>query len=329
MFRSWHLPIGQASDKERTAMLRLIVIHRCEEQVFAVPEGEASLGSASGNDIALRIPGVSRRHAVVRRYAGGVEFIDLRSKNRLFVEGRKLDRAVLTPGLRVQIGEAWLELEEVPSSEEPLARAVQDSYAGDRRLAPSTATADAQKDPTDLSPHAAALALLSRVAEAGAGLPGERADLLARIVAALGAEALMTFERRRRGRLYVLEIEGEFLPRERDLIASVAGEARSSFSGQVTVKQVGCLMLAGRGSWFLAANFAEESLARERWQRDLLRVLAYRLFLPVRTLDEFSASEARRVLALVGGTKVRAAKLLGICRTTLDKLLLDRRRSKR
>src|ERR671918_3004607 len=107
-------------------MLRLLAIHGKEEQVFAVPEGEATLGSAPGSNIPLRIHGVSRRHALVRRAPGGVEVVNLKSKNGVLVEGRKVNRAVLTPGLRVQIGSAWLALEEVPSSEEPLARAVQD-----------------------------------------------------------------------------------------------------------------------------------------------------------------------------------------------------------
>jgi len=292
-------------------MLRLLVTHGSEEQVFAVPEGEARLGSASDNDIVLRIRGVSRRHAVVRRWPGGVEVLDVGSKNRLFVEGQRVIRAVLTPGLRVQIGMAWLELGEVHSSETALALLVQSSEGAEGCPPSWTASVTAKEDSRDLSRTDAALALAFHVGEAGVRLPGSRADLLARIKATLGADVLMTFEREERGKLRVFEQDGALLPKESKLISTLI-DMRTSFPGQVVVKQAGHLLLAGRDSWFLGARFAEESLAREGWRKDLLRFLAHRFFLPVRNLEEFEASEVRRVVALTGGRRRRAAKLLGI-----------------
>jgi hypothetical protein len=53
------------------------------ERVFAIPEGEARLGSTPENDMALCAPGVSRHHALVRPVPGGVEIMDLGSKNGL------------------------------------------------------------------------------------------------------------------------------------------------------------------------------------------------------------------------------------------------------
>ena len=89
-------------------MLRLFATHDSEEWTFEIPESEGRLGSAPENEIVLRVPGISRRHALVRRCPGGVELVDLGSKNGLFVEGRRVRHAFLTPGLRVQIGAAWL-----------------------------------------------------------------------------------------------------------------------------------------------------------------------------------------------------------------------------
>src|SRR5690242_3485604 len=110
-------------------MLRLLVCHGTEELTFPVPESEATLGRDPENAIALPFAGVSRRHAIVRRIPGGVEIVDQSVKNNLFAGGEKVRRAILTPGLRVQIGTAWLEVEEV-SSEAALLFARESSAAG-------------------------------------------------------------------------------------------------------------------------------------------------------------------------------------------------------
>ena len=68
-------------------MLRLVVSHGEEEYVFAVPHEETSLGSSKKNGIVLRIPGVSRTHALLRRQSGGVEIRDRGSKNGILVGG--------------------------------------------------------------------------------------------------------------------------------------------------------------------------------------------------------------------------------------------------
>ena len=274
-------------------MLRLLVMHGNEEHLFAMPEGEALLGSAADNDIVLRIAGVSRRHARLRRIPGGVEVLDRESKNHLFVAGQQVRRAVLTPGLRVQVGAAWLQVEEVSSSEEALARLSHSS--SDLAVCPPrlTVAAEPATDPRELSPADAALALAYHVAQVGVGVPGQRKDLLARIKATLGAEAFASFERRLRGKLRVWETEGSFLPEETERLSLLAapGIARD----QLLLKRTGRLLLAGRDNWFLGARFVEESLARESWRRELLRVLAHQFFQPVRSLDEIDAAEARRV----------------------------------
>jgi FHA domain-containing protein/regulatory Fis family protein len=301
-------------------MYRLLATHGYEEQVFPVPEDEARLGSDSENDIVLRVTGISRRHALVRRRPEGVEVSDLGSKNGLFVEGLRVKRAVLTPGLRIQIGAAWLEVEEVSSSEAALACMFRGS--SEPPCPPAvTPVVRAAANPRNLSKADAALALAYHVAEAGVGLPGRRTDLLARIKATLGAEAFASFERTRRGRLRILESEGGFSPEDTKLLGSLAEGARPAMPEQVMLKRAGRLLLAGRGPWFLGARFAGESLAREGWRKDLLRFLAHEFFSSVRNLDDLNASETCRVLALARGNKRRAAALLGISPGTLYKLL--------
>jgi Inner membrane component of T3SS, cytoplasmic domain/Bacterial regulatory protein, Fis family len=310
-------------------MYRLLATHGHEEQIFPVPDGEAWLGSASENEIVLRVTGVSRRHALVRRLPEGVEVLDLGSKNGLFVEGRRVKRAVLTPGLRLQIGAAWLEIEEVSSSQAALELMLQSSSEQRPHPPSMTPIVQAGADRRKLSPADAALALAYHIAQVGAGLPGGRTDLFARIKATLAAETLASFERTRRGILRILESEGGFSPEETKLLNSLTEGARALIPEQTILKRTGRLLLAGREPWFLGARFAEEALAREGWRKDFLRFLAHELFAPVRNLDHLNASEAARVLALARGNKRRAAALLGISPGTLYKLLSHRSSPKR
>jgi hypothetical protein len=301
-------------------MLRILVSHGYEEQVFPLPEGEARLGSAPENEISLRVKGVSRRHALLRRCPEGVEIIDQGSRNKLFVGGGQVERAILTPGLRVQIGMAWLEVEEVSSSAKALAALVHSSE--ERASLPlRTAAVEPGKDPRTLSPDAAALALAYHVAERGAGVPGQRADLLLRIKATLGAEALATFDRRLHGKLRPWESEGRLLPGDIRLFDSLALGVRTN---QAILKRAGRFLIAGRDSWFLGAKFAEESLAQEGWRKDLLRFLGTQLFRPIQSLDDLDAAEAERVLALTRGNKKKTAELLHRARGTLKDLLARR-----
>lgn len=302
-------------------MHRLLITHGYEERVFPVPESEARLGSASENDIVLRATGVSRRHALVRRRPEGVEVLDLGSKNGLFVEGQRVQRAVLTPGLRLQIGAGWLEVEEISSSQAALEFMLHSSSEQLPHPPSITPIVRAGADQRKLSPADAALALAYHIAQVGVGLPGGRTDLLARIKVILGAETLASFERTRRGVLRTLESEGGFAAEETRLLSSLAEGARSSIPEQTILKRTGRLLLAGRDPWFLGAGFADEALARDGWRKDFLRFLARELFAPVRNLDHLNASEAARVLALTRGNKRKAAALLGISPGTLYKLL--------
>src|SRR5262249_52735889 len=152
------------------------------------PECEARIGSAPENDIVLHIKGVSRRHAVVRHCSEGVEIMDQRSTNGLLIAGARIERTVLTPGLRVQIGAAWIEVEEVSSSGEVLAHLLQ--ISSEEAIPPylRTATVEPRSDPRVQSPDDATLALAYHIARVGVGFPGQRADLLLRIRATLGAD---------------------------------------------------------------------------------------------------------------------------------------------
>jgi FHA domain-containing protein len=75
----------------------------CSYQVFAVP---LSLGAASGNDLTLVEPRVSRNHAVLERRGSNVEIVDLNSENGTYVNGERVTRRRLAAGDRIRLGGA-------------------------------------------------------------------------------------------------------------------------------------------------------------------------------------------------------------------------------
>jgi pSer/pThr/pTyr-binding forkhead associated (FHA) protein len=310
-------------------MLRLLVTYSREEYVFDIPE-EARLGSASGNDIVLRIPGVSRQHAVLRRRSGGIEVTDLNSTNRLLVAGERVERATLTPGLRIQIGSAWLEVKEASSSEEAFTRLAETlSDGSDRPSTMTTATVGPQKSLGNPSPEEAALALALHIARVGVGQPENRADLLLQMKGALGAGAIATLDTTRYGRARLWEKSGEFSKAEEKELSALARDARITARGQMIVKRSGSTLIAGRDLWFLVARFSEEAFAHEDWRKEFLRFLASQVFAPMRRLHDVDYAEASRVLALSRNNRSRAAKFLDIRRNTLYELLgLFKRKAK-
>jgi hypothetical protein len=310
---------------------RLLATHGAEEWAFMVPESEARLGSHADNELVLQVVGVSRHHALVRRCPGGVEVVDLRSKNGILVGGRRVERALLTPGLRVQVGAAWLELQELSSSEDALARfsaSAPGRMASDHGVT-KDAAAETEIGPENRSSPEAALQLAFHLSCVGVGIPGERPALLAQLRLTLGAEALISCRRRRGSRSIVIrERDGVLVVSETALAGAAAAFPGSWSAREVRVRRAGAILLAGRDGWLLAAKFRAEPLAQENWRRDFLRIIAEHFFAPVGALDDLEQAQVRRGLELTGGNKKKTSELLGISRTTLYKILLRQPASK-
>jgi pSer/pThr/pTyr-binding forkhead associated (FHA) protein len=78
------------------------------QRLFPLTLEESSIGRLPGNDVVLASTRVSRRHAVVRKRAEGVELVDVGSSNGTKRNGEALrarSPAVLTPGDRIEIAE--------------------------------------------------------------------------------------------------------------------------------------------------------------------------------------------------------------------------------
>ncbi len=93
---------------------RLVVSQHDAVLRFPLDPGENLVGSHPDCAVRLRHPSVSRRHAVLRADADGVEIEDLGSRNGTRVDDREVRCARLADGSRLLIGAVEARLEELP-----------------------------------------------------------------------------------------------------------------------------------------------------------------------------------------------------------------------
>ncbi len=76
---------------------------------FDLPLGASSIGRASGNQVEIPDPGISRRHASILVDATMLTVVDHRSTNGVVVEDRRITGPTqLHPGQRLLLGQSWL-----------------------------------------------------------------------------------------------------------------------------------------------------------------------------------------------------------------------------
>jgi len=68
--------------------------------------GRCVIGSGPASDIVIADPAVSRQHCELSLVAEGVALADMGSKNGIFYLGQRVERAVLSPGAMVSVGNA-------------------------------------------------------------------------------------------------------------------------------------------------------------------------------------------------------------------------------
>jgi DNA-binding NtrC family response regulator len=267
-------------------VLRLEMSYGGKVRHFHVRDAEVRLGSAPDNDLVLAVPGISRHHALLRQGGRGLELLDLGSKNGLVSEGQRRERVLLAPGGEaVQIGKAFLRIEEISTSDAELELALapdsrtSNARAGSSPRSPSTAEVPT---PGRTSSADAALHLVRRIERTGTGSAGRRGRLLAEACRTLGAEALFAFRLEREGEVILVESAGR--PGDERLRA-VERLARSPSPAVARGTDAGaerhgpCLLSGGgrRGPTFLAACFGTPAAAGAAWRADLMGYLYDRL----------------------------------------------------
>ena len=63
-----------------------------------------TIGSVAGNTLVLPDPAVSKKHAGIRKVAGGFELADFGSLNGVYINGQKVPKKTLVPGDILRVG---------------------------------------------------------------------------------------------------------------------------------------------------------------------------------------------------------------------------------
>ena len=78
-------------------------------EVFQLPHGSSTVGRTADNDLVLKDPGISRRHATISVDASAVVVTDLGSTNGIRIEGVSIDGpTALRSGQRLLLGQSWV-----------------------------------------------------------------------------------------------------------------------------------------------------------------------------------------------------------------------------
>jgi DNA-binding NtrC family response regulator len=107
-----------------------------------VKAGAKSIGSSPISDIVVPVFGVSKKHAILEIVDGELFVEDAGSKNGVFVNGVRAQRAALKPGDWVQLGPAALRVEEITASDADIAIAIDQGSPGIKQVTPGDRTAD-------------------------------------------------------------------------------------------------------------------------------------------------------------------------------------------
>lgn len=99
---------GPDPDAKPSAALRMLT-GPLGGQIFRLEAGSSSVGRTADNDLILKDPGISRRHARIDVDATAVIVTDLGSTNGIIVEGRPIDGpTALRSGQRLLLGQSWV-----------------------------------------------------------------------------------------------------------------------------------------------------------------------------------------------------------------------------
>lgn len=176
-------------------MLRIAVRYANQALFFTPPSKMATLGAAKENDFVVPFPGISRRHAQFVARPGGLWISDLGSKNGLLRGDQRHAELLLAPGETLQIGKAFVALEEISSSDADITLVLPPPKEKRRPGTPPSSDTDPLFETGGHGTPGSALALVRRIETSSRLELGSAttADLMERARQTLGAELLVVF----------------------------------------------------------------------------------------------------------------------------------------
>ena len=176
-------------------MLRIAVRYANQALFFSPPSEIATLGAAKENDFVVPFPGISRRHAQFVARPGGLWISDLGSKNGLLRGDQRHAELLLVPGETLQIGKAFVGLEEISSSDADITLVLPPPKEERRPGTPPSSDTDPLFETGGHGTPGSALALVRRIETSSRLELGSAttADLMERARQTLGAELLLVY----------------------------------------------------------------------------------------------------------------------------------------
>ena len=100
--------VGYLGDVRTVTVSRLVLVENGRETSFPLTRDTYTVGRHKNNDIVIADPKVSSFHARIDRTPEGFVVVDLKSRNGSYVNGRRVETALLKTGDEVRMGTARL-----------------------------------------------------------------------------------------------------------------------------------------------------------------------------------------------------------------------------
>lgn len=85
--------------------------HDTNTHTIKLSFGELKIGRAGDNDVHITDPTVSSHHARIFTYLNSSYIEDLQSRNGTYLNGKRIDKHILRPGDKLQVGSHSLEID--------------------------------------------------------------------------------------------------------------------------------------------------------------------------------------------------------------------------
>jgi uncharacterized protein DUF4388/FHA domain-containing protein len=100
--------VGYLGNVRTVTVSRLVLVENGRETAFPLTRDTCTLGRHKNNDIVISDPKVSSFHARIDRTPEGFMLVDLKSRNGSYVNGQRIESALLKTGDEVRMGTAKL-----------------------------------------------------------------------------------------------------------------------------------------------------------------------------------------------------------------------------
>lgn len=116
-------------------IVRLIVVQAEDKGPIEIHGEDVTMGREADNQVVLKDPSISRKHARLTRVEDGWDLIDLHSGNGTFVNGKRIDRALVKNNDEIRLGSATFRFADTSDGLRAVDASAAPVLAGNNRIA--------------------------------------------------------------------------------------------------------------------------------------------------------------------------------------------------